>query len=258
MRFLHLSFAFLIAIAGASSALAHEDVVPYALGGKIVTGGHDDVLGTDNITQQVFGYDFGEDPLDPYFIGDPGFNNGAFAIGVYPNNGLLPANFTLGFSVLTNLQFWDGTGSVSFAPALAGIDLGINRGSNTVHFSGSGQSGTVPTIGSTGAAGRVHVHVASLLNAADGTNPNLPNAPDGIYLIGLDLAMAGSELANSDPIYFVYNNGLDEEVHDLAMEEVQENLVVPEPSTWAIMAISAVALAATARRKRGRKRLAVA
>ena len=37
--------------------------MPYALGGKIVTGGHDDVLGTDNITQQVFGYDFGEDPM---------------------------------------------------------------------------------------------------------------------------------------------------------------------------------------------------
>lgn len=252
MRFLHLSFALLIAIAGAASALAHEDVLPYALGGKIVTGGHDDVLGTDNITQQVFGYDFGEDPLDPYFIGDPGFNNGAFAIGVYPNDGLLPANFTLGFNVLTNLQFWDGTGSVWFSPAVAGIDLGLNRGSTTVHISGSGQSGTVPTIGSTGASGRLHVHIASLLNAADGTDPNLPNAPDGIYLVGLDLKLPGSGLANSDPIYFVYNNGLGEETHDEAIDWVQ-NLVVPEPSTWAIMAIGAVALAATARRKRDRK-----
>ena len=62
--------------------------------------------------------------------------------------------------MLTNLQYWDGTGAVSFAPAAAGIDLGITRGSNTVHISGSGLSGTVPTIGSTGAAGRLHVHVA--------------------------------------------------------------------------------------------------
>ena len=257
MRFPHFSFAFLMAIAGASSALAHDDVLPYALGGKIVTGGHDDVVGTDNITERVFGYDFGEDPSDPYVIGDPGFNNGAFAIGIYPNNGLLPANFTLGFNVLSNLQFWDGSGPVSFAPALAGVDLGINRGSNTVHISGSGQSGTVPTIGSTGAAGRLHVHVQSQLNASDGTNPNLPNAPDGIYLVGLDLQLPGSGLANSDPIYFVYDNGLGEETHDEAIDWVQNNLVVPEPSSWAIMAIGAVALAATARRKRARKRPAM-
>lgn len=122
--------------------------MPYALGGKIVTGGHDDVLGTDNITQHVFGYDFNEDPMFPYTIGDPGFNNGTFAIGVYPNDGLLPANFTLGIDVLTNLRYWDGTGAVSFGPAAAGIDLAITRGS-TMHISGSGLSGTVPTIGST-------------------------------------------------------------------------------------------------------------
>ncbi len=257
MRFLHFSFAFLIATAGAASAAAHEDVMPYAAGGKIVTGGHDDVLGTDNITQHVFGYDFGEDPMFPYTIGDPGFNNGTFAIGVYPNDGLLPANFTLGIDVLTNLQYWDGTGAVSFAPAVAGIDLAITRGS-TVHISGSGLSGTVPTIGSTGVAGRLHVHVTSDLNAADGTNPNPPNAPDGVYLIGLDLKLPGSGLANSDPIYFVYNNGVGEATHDEAIDWVRNNLVVPEPSSWAILAIGAVAFAATARRARSRRRGAVA
>jgi hypothetical protein len=253
MRFLHMSFALLIAFVGVANALAHEDVLPYALGGKIMTGGHDDVAGTDNITQQVFGYDFGEDPSDPYVIGDPGFNNGAFGIGIYPNDGLLPANFTLGFNVLTNLLFWDGTGPVAFAPALAGIDLGVRRGSSTIHVGGSSQSGTVPTIGSTGASGRLHVHVESQLNAADGTNPSLPNAPDGIYLIGLDLKLPGSGLTNSDPIYFVYNNGLGEESHDEAMEWVQNNLAVLEPSTWAIMAIGILTLTITARRRRGRQ-----
>src|SRR3954468_6167119 len=91
-----------------SPTYAHEDVLPYGLGGKVVTGGHDDVLGTNNITQRVFGYDFGEDPSDPYIIGDPGFNNGAFAVGLYPNDGLLPPGFTLGLNVLTNLQYWNG------------------------------------------------------------------------------------------------------------------------------------------------------
>src|SRR5262249_30678229 len=159
---------------------AHFDVVPYALDGKIRTGGHDDTTGVDEIAARVFGYDFGEDPSDPYFIGDPGFNNGAFGIGVYPNNGLLPTASTLGFEILTILQYWDGSGSVSLVDAPTGVDLGLTRGSTTVHISGLGQSGSAPTIGSTGATGRLHVHLQSTLNALDGSSPALPNAPDGI------------------------------------------------------------------------------
>jgi hypothetical protein len=224
----------LAALAGATAARAHDDVVPYAFAGKLLAGGHDDVGGTNTIEARVFGYDFGEDPFDPYLIGDPGFNNGSVAIGVFPNDGLLPTGFTLGFDVFTNLQYWDGLGGVSFAAAPADVALGLNRGSNTVLVSGAGQSGTVPTIGSTGASGRLHVHLESQLHFTDGTDPLAPNAPDGIYLVGLMLKLPGSGVADSDPIYFVYNNGLDEEVHDLAMDWVQTNLV-PEPASWAMM-----------------------
>jgi hypothetical protein len=249
MRFV---FAFLSLLAlGTAMAQAHEDVVPYESGGKIVTGGHDDVLGTDNIEQQVFGYDFGEDPLDPYFIGDPGFNNGGFAIGVYPGNGLLPTGFTLGFDVLTNLQYWDGTGGVSFAGAPVDVSLGLQRGSSTVVIDALGHSGTAPNIGSTGVSGRLHVHLSSLLNATDGVDPGLPNAPDGVYLVGLQLKLPGSGLLDSDPIYFVYNNGLDEEVHDQAMEWVELNLV-PEPASWVLVALGGAALAVAGSKRRGR------
>lgn len=228
------TFLICFALAGTQVARAHEDVTPYALNGKVVTGGHDDALGTDNLEQRVFGYDFGEDPLDPFFIGDPGFNNGAFAIGVYPGNGLLPTGFTLGFNVLTNLSFWDGTGAVSWGAPAPEVSLGLQRGSNTVTISGSGASGTVPTIGSTGASGRLHVHLGSLLNSSDGIDPLGPNAPDGIYMVGLELKLPGSGLANSESIYFVFNNNLDEGIHDLAMSAIEASLVVPEPSTYAL------------------------
>jgi len=225
-----------------STLRAHDDVVPYGLNGKIVTGGHDDVLGTDNIEQRVFGYDFGEDIFDPYFIGDPGFNNGGFAAGVYPNDGLLPINSVLGLNILTNLQFWDGVGPVSFGSAPDGVSLGLQRGSNTATVDGAGTiTGTIPTIASTGAAGRVHQHANSLLNAADGVNPALPNAPDGIYFLGIDLKLTNGALANSDPIYLVYNNGLSEAVHDAAIDWVQTN-VVPEPGTWAMLGLTGLAL----------------
>jgi len=248
-----LSFGLILLMVGAATAQAHDDVVPYALGGKIVTGGHDDGTGVDTIAKQVFGFDFGEEPSDPYFIGDPGFNNGAFAVGIFPGDGLLPAGFTLGFNVLTNLGYWDGTGSVSFAAAPAGISLGLQRGSNTVTIDGAGHSGTIPTIGSTG-AGRLHVHMGSLLNATDGIDPALPNAPEGVYLVGLELKLPGSGLANSDPIYLVYNNGLDEEVHDAAMEWVEVN-VVPEPASWALMGTALAAIAFVGQKRR-RRRLA--
>lgn len=233
------------------AARAHEDVVPYELDGKIATGGHDDLLGTDNVVQKVFGFDFGEDPLDPYFIGDPGFNNGTFAIGVFPNDGLLPSGFTLEFDVLANLQYWDGSGSVLFGAAPADVELGLNRGSGTVLISRTGTSGTPPTIGSTG-SGRLHVHINSLLNSTDGVDPNPPNAPAGIYLVGLELSLPGSGLADSDPIYFVYNNGLDEEVHGEAIDWVQTSLV-PEPGGMLLMAAGLAGLAVCAWRRRARR-----
>ncbi len=253
MRIWTLTLALLLAVTAATAARAqHADVVPYAFGGKIVAGSHNDVTLEDNLESRVFGYDFGEDPGDPYFIGDPGFNNGAFAIGIFPNDGLLPAGFTLGFDVVTNLQYWDGAGAVNFAAAPLDVSLGLQRGSNTVEVSGIGQSGTVPTIGSTGATGRVHVHLSSLLNSTDGIDPLLPNAADGIYMLGMTLKLPGSGLEDSDVLYFVYNNGLDEEEHDLAMDWVQNTLVVPEPSSVILLgsALGAVTLVGWRKRRR--------
>lgn len=244
MRTWTLALTMILAAATAAAARAHDDVVPYAFNGKLVTGGHDDGTLTDTLEMRVYGFDFGEEPSDPYFIGDPGFNNGAFAIGVFPNNGLLPAGFTLGFDVVTNLQYWDGAGGVSFAAAPADIELGLQRGSFTTYVSGTGQTGTVPTIGSTGGLGRLHVHLGSLLNYTDGIDPALPNPPDGIYMLGMTLKLPGSGLADSETLYFVFNNGLDEDVHDLAIDWVQNTFVVPEPSSYLLMgsAMSAIGL----------------
>ena len=255
MRIWTLTLAMILAFTSAVAARAqHADVVPYAVGGKILTGSHSDVTLEDHLEVRVFGYDFGEDPGDPYFIGDPGFNNGGFAIGVFPNDGLLPAGFNLSFDVVTNLQYWDGAGSVNFSSAPADVTLGLERGSNTLLVSGDGQSGTAPSM-STGVSGRLHAHVSSLLNYTDGINPADPNAPDGIYMLGLTLKLPGSGLEDSDILYFVYNNGLDEEVHDLAMDWVYDTLVVPEPSSVLLAgsALGAIVLVGWRKRRRTNK-----
>jgi hypothetical protein len=238
---------------GTSAALGHEDIVPYQLSGQLVTGGHDDEEGTNHVVQRVFGYDFGEVLANTYVIGDPGFNNGSFAVGVFPGNGLLPVQRTLGFELLTNLSYWDGSDPVTFAAAPLNVALALENPveGGSVLVSGSGITGDEPVIQSTGASGRVHRHLISRLNFTDGTNPDEPNAPDGIYLVGLKLLLPDSGLADSDPIYLVYNNGLDEDEHDLAMDWVQTNLV-PEPASWAMMAVALVAVSGCGwRRMRG-------
>ena len=236
----------LTASAQAEEIHGHFDVVPYADGGKLLTGGRDDSTLATVTELRVFGYEFGEEPSDPYFIGDPGFNNGAFAIGVFPNDGLLPTGQTLRFDLITNLEYWDGTGGVNFAAAPADVELGLIRGSFSTYVSGTGATGTAPSIGSTGASGRMHVHLSSELRFEGSSDPTAPNAPDGLYLIGMTLNLDG--LTDSDPIYFVYNNGLDEELHELGMEWVETNLV-PEPQTWLMMGTALVGLVAMGRRR---------
>jgi len=94
----------------------------------------------------------------------------------------------------------------------------------------------------------MHRHLVSQLLDTDGTDPNPPNAPDGIYLVSLSLTLPGSGLADSDPLFFVYNNGMDEAVHDAAVDWVQVHLV-PEPASWALMAAALAGLMGVGWRK---------
>ncbi len=168
---LTLTIAAIVSLCGL--ARADFDVVPYEQGGKLVTGGEDDVTGDIQIAERVYGYNFDEVPSHPFIITDPGFNNGtSFTIGVFPNDGLLPPSDDLEFTLLSNLQYWDGIGGVSFGPAPASVSLGLNH---DVSADGASHSTTPSIIGNTGLQGRLHVHIESDLNYTDGTNLNPPN-----------------------------------------------------------------------------------
>lgn len=242
-----------------TAAAQHGDVLLYITGGtgsgigitggKLTTGvsndgltvnhpslpSYDPLLETNPVLGvNVFGFDFGEDPLDPYLIGDPGFKNDTGpTVGIAPNNGVLPGNSTLTISPVSVLLYWDGIGSVDFTPAPAGVTFGFKRGSVTGLLSGTGTDAPFPTIGTTNpTTGRIHVHVESQLNFSDGSDPMLPNAPNGIYYYSALLGLSSGGVAPSDPVHFVYNNGLTEEQHDAAMAAVS---AIPEPGTWALI-----------------------
>ena len=226
----------------------HNDVVPYSNGTKILTGGHSDLANTTDELLSVFGYDFGEDPNDPWVIGDPGFNNSSAFTTSFPNAGALPAG-ALALSVFSgnygSLHYWDGSGtSAAFSPVASGVEINLNRGSNNLRIGGATASGSL-SIATILAAGRVHEHLQTSLGAGgSGGSFTTLGAADGIYAFGATLSSGG---LSSDPIYFVFNAGKSEAIHDVGID-FYATQAVPEPSCFALVTLGVAVLAF--RRKR--------
>lgn len=247
---IHRFLATLVAAAGAFAAapsrggsLGHADLVPYLSSGRILTGAHSDLDGITVESQQVFGYDFGEDPNDPWFIGDPGFNNGAAFTANFPNAGALPASKVLSIAVAAGsygpLHYWDGTGPVDFTPVGGGVEINLNKGSNNLRIGATTLSGSL-SVGTTTSAGRIHQHAeTSIGTGGSGSGFASLGAPDGLYAFGLVLMAGGFA---SDPVYVVYNVNMSEEIHEQGMAWYEVH-AVPEPSTMSLSAAGLLLLA---------------
>jgi hypothetical protein len=248
-----LAFLFPLATAG-----QHADVKPNVQGGRIVIDGYIDDTGETIPGLRVFGFEFQEDPLDPYVSSDPGFNT----VG----GSSLPPASQLSFSVPgaalfglpANLTYWSGTGLVSFGAAPSGETLRLNRGTQDRTIG----SGTGPitgfAIGAVGGNGSIHDHLNSFLQGSDGNvNPGDGIVPaDGIYLVSLELTSSDPLIAASRPIFLVYNNGLDEAAHDTAIDWVETNLVpIPEPSSVSLGVMGMLILGVMSARFAGGGRL---
>jgi hypothetical protein len=232
----------------------HADIKPDVENGRIVTDAWVDPTSELTPNVRIFGYDFQEDPLDPYFIADPGFNTAG-------PSGLLVGS-TLSFNIVDgasfglpgNLSFWNGVGSVAFStvPNLETLRLNLGAQNRTIG-SATGEVAGYP-IGTIAAGGSIHRHLGSFLQGADGNStPGDGNEPTaGIYLIPLELTGSDAALADSLPLFVVYNNGLTEEVHDSAIGWVESNLLtIPEPATCALLGMGVLALLVPTWRRMG-------
>ncbi len=221
------SFGFCVSLTLGSMAAAHTDVLITRDGDRIVTGGYDfDASPGEEVVAppvREFGYDFGEVPGQPHFAEDPGL--------VAPA-GIFPAGTSFSFSLLDDLKFWDGAG---FGPVPGGESLLIEKGSLSVML-GTGESLPKPgfTFGTASGALtglQLHEHLEITLLGSNGDFT--PPAADGIYLLSMLLHGTGG-LEDSEPFWLVYNHGVDEEDHDLAIDWVQQNLV-PEPGALMLL-----------------------
>ena len=210
----------------AGTAGAHYDISPYLIGGQLLTGG---LTHSGQVTPPpiwVYGYDFGDEPLDPYNSADPGVNQ-------LPGVGGLPAGAALYYDIRNSLIFWDGTGGVAWTSPPGDGYLELTVGAATRKLTGTSGPQAGSLIQSVLSDGSLHKHLlTSLYGAAGSSNvpgyPGYVQPPAGCYSFSLTLKLVhAGVLYGSDPIRVVFNNGLNEAAHDAAMQSV-----VVVHSTW--------------------------
>ncbi len=240
---------FVLLVTTTATFAQHADIRPYVENGRILTAGFVDATSTEFPDMRVFGYDFGEDPSDPFFTQDPGFNAAA-------GSGL-PSGSQLLFNIVgagslglpANLSYWDGTGDVSFSQTLAGETLELSFGIQSRIADDSTSFVAGFNLQTVTANGSIHRHLNAFLNGGGG------DPTEGIYLLPLELASSDPTIAKSLPFFVVYNNGLSEALHDVAMDWVQDNLVVPEASTLSLAIVGCAASVLRMRRRGGLRQL---
>lgn len=221
----------LVAASAAAQEHLHEgDIELSVVNGKIVTsGGHHTEYGT--------GYGIFEGDLDTLLGGprwrttDPGFDSEA---------GTFAPSDMLYFAPVGSLGFWDGDSWESPGSAVLIVRDSID---GTATYSGTGfttSDGFDGFISDGGATGSIHQHITFTLQAS----PLTPGPAVGAYRIALQLT--SPSYTSSDPFWIVFNRGLGEE----AFEESAHVMSVPEPETYALMALGLGFVAFVARRRR--------
>lgn len=257
------------ALVAASPALAqHFDVFvgrPTS-GEQTVYGGIDVDTADITVSERVFESEMGGDPFDGTFTSDePGFNHPADdsalppgAASLLPGDEIFVTALPLTVSGTTsNLFFWNGLGSASFAPA-----VGVNFAVDTGNLTGS--------IGTAGAGGGFDDHPFFVLDDGDGNASTFPAV--GIYLASFQARVA--DLTPTDPLFVVMgteglitpaflgvsqgefdmlsDDDLDEALEgviEMGVEFVEGN-VIPEPSSLVLLGAALGGVGLFARRQR--------
>ncbi len=247
-----LAVTFLIVMGLLSSvsiaAAHHMDIAPFFVDGKLVTGGRDHAGNSTPPPIRVYGYEFGEDPYDPFNPYDPGVNQAA---GV----GNLPGSGALRYNILSSLLYWDGNDAVALSapPGDTVLALSMGAAARTLSVFSGPQVGSL--IQSVLADGSVHRHFVTSLFASP-LDSNIPGDPAyvepayGIYAFSLELALTHQGMDYvSEPFWVVFNHGLSEEQHDAAMAHIR-SAIVPEPAGLAALLVGmTLTLRAVGRKK---------
>jgi hypothetical protein len=228
----------------AGPALAEEfDVSPAVSGNQIVTNAFQDALELQVENVRVFAYEFGEIPGQPFFLPDPGFHP-------LPGSGFAEGT-QIGFNALSGVTYWDGTGSPAFGALPGGETMRFAFGSNSITVGSSVPAPPGFLIGAVDADGEFDDHLESFLERGGGLDPT-----GGIYLLSAEVTSDAAGVSSSPAIYWLFNNGLDEDLLNDARLYVRDTFApgsnlpeVPEPSGAALAALLGSATLSCRRRR---------
>lgn len=218
-----------IIVSSACASLALADGGDYGLAiidGVTSVGIGDHDAGTiSDFGERVFGADM--------FISGP--NWFADEPGIFIAQGSLPDNTQVGFTLTQSLMYWDGTGAVSFAQSTNAMTLGFGPVSVSTALDGSPVAGFSLNYDADQIGG-FDEHFDYTLDGS---------AAAGIYLLANSFSLTGA--ADSEVIYTVFNAGLDEGTHDVAIEYV-ETVLVPAPGAMGVLACAGLGVVSRRRR----------
>lgn len=218
-----------IIVSSACASLALADGGDYGLAivdGVTSVGIGDHDAGTiSDFGERVFGADM--------FISGP--NWFADEPGIFIAQGSLPDNTQVGFTLTQSLMYWDGTGAVSFAQSTNAMTLGFGPVSVSTALDGSPVAGFSLNYDADQIGG-FDEHFDYTLDGS---------AAAGIYLLANSFSLTGA--ADSEVIYTVFNAGLDEGTHDIAIEYV-ENVLVPAPGAMGVLGCAGLGVVSRRRR----------
>ncbi len=214
--FKRLALSALVSCGLAEACFAqHSDVeFTYDLGRIVVEFGSEG---------RVFEGDFLDFDGGPLSTSDPGFGS-----EVDEGLGILPLDI-ISLEAFGPLMFHDGSG-FGPTPALLTIE-GPVGGPLTID---SSTTGGIRAVGQADGAGDFHGHVDYTIS---------PGAATGAYGVAMRLLTDRAGIEASDSFFIVFNNGLEEEVFELAVADFASR-AVPEPGSLAMISVLGLLLGA--------------
>lgn len=187
----------------------HFDIGVWNDNGTLRTGGWDhDTESLEVDYLRVFEAEFGEDPAFPWSIDEPGV--GGEDLG-------LPVGGTLTMRLASGLGVWNGSGFDTTSDTTMFVDYGPS----SVDSLTGGDTNFILTE-------EFDEHPIFSIEE---------NTADGAYLLEFNFLMDG--FASSDPIWIVFNLGLDHEDYEASVEWVESNLV-PAPAVLPALGMAAL------------------
>jgi hypothetical protein len=221
--------ALIVCGAAASFALGHGEDADYGLAiidgvTSVGLGDHDSGTIT-GFGERVFAAEMSLVGAN-WFVGEP---------GIFIEEGSLADDTQVGFTLTSALLYWDGTGAVNFTQASNAMTLSFGPASVSTAFNNNPVAGFTINYDADQVGG-FDEHFDYTIDASAGA---------GIYVLANTFSLTGA--SDSEVIFTVFNAGLDEALHEEAIEYV-ESVLVPAPGATGLLALAGFGVMSRRRR----------